>query len=120
MKAAYLERDGDVFVPDAVAQGGWGPTVGGQVVGGLLARAVEEQVRDAEMQPARLTVDIMRRVALEPMHVTAQAVRTGRRMSAVDATLSQGGEAVARASALFLRRRDLPRRTGTRSRSRQR
>ena len=108
MKAAYLERDGDAFVPDAVAQGGWGPTVGGQVVGGLLARAVEEQVRDAEMQPARLTVDIMRRVALEPMHVTAHAVRTGRRMSAVDATVSQGGEAVARASALFLRRSESP------------
>lgn len=101
---AYTKRDGDGFVPAPIAKGGWGPTVGGHVVGGLLARACEEAVDDPELQPARLTVDILRRVALEPVTVAAIVVRSGRRMRAMDATMTQDGELVARATTLYLRR----------------
>jgi acyl-CoA thioesterase len=104
----FLTHDRDWLVPHPVAQGGWGPTVGGQVVGGLLARAVDRHVTDPDMQPARLTVDIMRRVALRPLQVIATVVRTGKRMCAVDAELVQDNQVVARASALFLRRGEHP------------
>ncbi|OBH16954.1 thioesterase family protein [Mycolicibacter terrae] len=98
-----VRRDNDL-VPNAIAHGGWGPTLGGQVVGGLLARAIEQHVGGDDLQPARLTVEILRRVASAPLRVTAAVVRTGSRMRAVDAAMTQDGELVARASALYLRR----------------
>lgn len=104
----YFVADDDGFRPNEIAQGGWGPTLGGQVVGGLMARAIEAEVADPELSPVRLTVDILRKVATEPVRVEAQVVRTGGRMQAVDATLLQRGEVVARASSLFLRRGEQP------------
>jgi acyl-coenzyme A thioesterase PaaI-like protein len=104
----YLVSEKDTFVPNEIAQGGWGPTVGGQVVGGLLARAVEQKRADADLVPARFTVDILRRVATEPVRVHADVVRVGRRMQAIDATMIQHGEIVARASTLYLRRSEQP------------
>lgn len=107
----FFVADGDTFVPNDIAHGGWGPTLGGQVVGGLLARAVEQQRADPELIPARFTVDILRRVATAPVQVHADVVRTGRRMQALDARLMQGGELVARASTLLLKRSGQPRET---------
>lgn len=104
----FVVRRDDGFVPNPIAQGGWGPTLGGQVVGGLLARAVEQHVDEDDMQPARLTVEILRRVATEPLRVTASVVRAGSRMRAMDAAMTQDGELVARASALYLRRGPQP------------
>lgn len=102
-----VRRDNDL-VPNPIAHGGWGPTLGGQVVGGLLARAVEQHVPEYDLQPARLTVEILRRVATEPLRVTASVVRAGSRMRAIDAAMTQDGELVARASALYLRRGTQP------------
>ncbi|MBU9765151.1 thioesterase family protein [Mycobacterium sp. TNTM28] len=96
------------FVPNDIAHGGWGPTLGGQVVGGLLARAVEQLADDAALQPARFTVEILRRVASAPVRVTASVVRSGSRMQAIDAAMIQDGELVARGSALYLRRGTQP------------
>ena len=104
----FFTSDNDGFVPNQIAQGGWGPTLGGHVVGGLLARSVESKRADSDLVPARFTVDILRRVAAEPVEVRANVVRTGRRMQAIDATMTQGGELVARASTLFLRRSAQP------------
>lgn len=98
-----VRRDNDL-VPNAIAHGGWGPTLGGQVVGGLLARAIEHHVCDDDLQPARLTVEILRRVASAPLRVSASVVRAGSRMRAIDAAMTQDGELVARGSALYLRR----------------
>jgi hypothetical protein len=101
--APFFTRVGDALVPGEIAQGGWGPTLGGQVVGGLLARAVEARIDDPELIPVRLTVDILRRVATEPVQVSAEVVRVGKRMRALSATMTQHGEVVARASTLHLR-----------------
>ncbi|OMB98289.1 hypothetical protein A5733_07970 [Mycobacterium sp. NS-7484] len=98
----------DGFTPNKIAHGGWGPTLGGQVVGGLLARAVEQLVTDDDLQPARFTVEILRRVASAPVRVSASVVRTGARMQSVDAAMTQDGELVARGSALYLRRGTQP------------
>jgi len=104
----FTVRRDDGLVPNEIAQGGWGPTLGGQVIGGLLARGIEQHVTDDELVPARLTVDILRRVATAPVRVSADVVRTGRRMQSVDAAMTQDDEVVARASALYLRRSAQP------------
>jgi acyl-coenzyme A thioesterase PaaI-like protein len=106
--APFLRLDREIFSPQPIAQGGWGPTIGGQIVGGLLARSVEATSTDPDLHPARLTVDILRRVALRPLRVTASVLGTGRRMQAVDAEIIQDNQLVARASALFLRRGEQP------------
>jgi hypothetical protein len=43
---AFFTVDGDDFVPGPKAQGPWGSTINGQVVGGLLGWAVEREVTD--------------------------------------------------------------------------
>jgi hypothetical protein len=100
----FLSRSDEGFVPNEIAQGGWGPTLGGQVVGGLLARTIEQHVNDGELHPARFTVEILRRVATAPVQVESSVVRSGRRMRSLDAVMTQHGELVARATALYLRR----------------
>ncbi|BBZ05403.1 hypothetical protein MCHIJ_48400 [Mycolicibacterium chitae] len=104
----YFVADGDAFVPNAIAQGGWGPTLGGHVIGGLLARAIDAERADPELLPVRLTVDMLRRVATEPVRVRAEVVRVGSRMQAIDAAMIQHDEVVGRASALYLRRGEQP------------
>jgi acyl-CoA thioesterase len=70
----------------------------------LLGRAVEQEVDDVDLQPARLTVDLLRPVALQPLQMHSSVVRDGRRLRLVDAVMTQNDVIVARASALFLRR----------------
>ena len=106
--AAFFVRDGDDFVPTGIAQGPWGSTVSGNVVGGILAWAIERDAADHELQPARLTVDLLRPTTLEPLRVQTAVSRQGRRIRLVDAHLTQQGSVVARASALFLRRSEQP------------
>jgi hypothetical protein len=106
--AAFFVRDGDDFVPTWIAQGPWGSTVSGNVVGGILAWAIERDAADHELQPARLTVDLLRPTALEPLRVQTVVSRQGRRIRLVDAQLTQKDSVVARASALFLGRSEQP------------
>jgi hypothetical protein len=70
----------------------------------LLGRAVERDVDDADLQPARLTVDLLRPVALQPLQMHSTVMRDGRRLRLVDAVMTQNDVMVARASGLFLRR----------------
>jgi len=105
---AYFTVDGDFYVPTAMAQGPWGATMGGQVVGGLLGWGIEQSGVDPGLQPARLTVDLLRPVLLEPVQMQTAVQREGRRLKLVDGTVLQHGKTVARASALFLRRGDHP------------
>ncbi|WP_156687474.1 thioesterase family protein [Mycobacterium sp. Marseille-P9652] len=104
----YFTRDGSHFVPTAIARGGWGPSISGHVVGGLLGWALERAVEDPQLHPARLTVDLPRPTALEPLHVHTTVHHDRRRLRLVEGVVTQGGAAVARASALFLRRGPQP------------
>jgi hypothetical protein len=104
----YFLRDESRYVPTAVARGGWGPSMSGHVVGGILAWALEGTVDDPQLQPARLTVDLPAPAALEPFEVRTQVQHERRRLRLVEALLIQRGEPVARASALFLRRGPQP------------
>lgn len=104
--SCFFVTDGDGYVPTPLARGPWGPSLSGHYVGGLLGRAVEQESNDtdADLHPARLTVDLLRPVALSPLQVHSSVVRDGRRLRLVDAVMTQNGVMVARASALFLRR----------------
>ncbi len=104
----YFLRDESRYVPTAVARGGWGPSMSGHVVGGILAWALEGAIDDPQLQPARLTVDLPAPAALEPFEVRIQVQHERRRLRLVEALLIQRGEPVARASALFLRRGPQP------------
>ncbi|APA75490.1 thioesterase family protein [Mycobacterium avium subsp. hominissuis] len=104
----YFVRDGNDLVPTEIARGGWGPSLSGHVVGGLLAWAVEQAAPEAGLQPARLTVDLPRPTALEPLRVHTQVRHDRRRLRLVEAVISQNDAVVAQASALFLRRGPQP------------
>jgi hypothetical protein len=104
----FFVTDGTDYVPTRLAQGPWGPSLSGNYIGGLLGRAVEDGVDDPDLLPARLTVDLLRPVALEPLQVRWSVVREGRRLKLVDAEMTQHDVMVARASALFLRRGEHP------------
>jgi hypothetical protein len=105
---AFFTTDGDDLVPRPIARGPWGSTISGTYVGGLLGRATENAGGDPGLQPARLTVDLFRPAALEPLRVETSIERDGRRLRLVDAVMTQDGKVVARASALFLRRGEQP------------
>ncbi|MCV7054697.1 acyl-CoA thioesterase domain-containing protein [Mycolicibacterium gilvum] len=106
---AFFLPDGDAFAPIEWARGPWGKTISGNYVGGLLGHVVERDAGDADLQPARFTVDLCRPAGLaEPVRVETTVVREGRRLKLVDAVMTQAGTVVARASTLFLRRGEQP------------
>jgi hypothetical protein len=104
----YFQRDANTYVPNPIARGGWGPSISGHVVGGLLGWATESAVGDPEFQPARLTVDLPAPTALEPIEVQTRVQHERRRLRLVEAMLLQDGQIVARGSVLFLRRGQQP------------
>jgi hypothetical protein len=105
---AYFLSDGDAFVPTTFARGPWGETISGMVLGGLLGHVIDRDTGDPELQPARLTVDLLRPAGIAPLTARTTVVRQGRRLKLVEAELLQADTVVARASALLLRRGDQP------------
>jgi hypothetical protein len=105
---AYAVSDGDLLLPGPAAQGPWGPTISGHVVGGILARSLEQAGSGPGLVPARLTVDLLRPTAIAPLEVRTTVRRDGRRIRLVDAELVQNDVVVSRASAVFLRRGEHP------------
>jgi hypothetical protein len=107
MELSFFHRSGDALVPHDMARSSWSKNqMHGVAVSGALAQALERRVQAAgrgDLQPARLTVDLFRPATMEPCQVAAEVVREGQRIILVDAVLTQGGEPVARAGALFLK-----------------
>jgi Thioesterase-like superfamily len=108
LPTAYFVPDGDAFVPTALANGPWGATISGHVVGGLLGFVIDRDAADGDFQPARLTVDLLRPVAMVPLAARTEVIRNGRRLRLIQAELLQFDTVVARASALLLRHGDQP------------
>ena len=96
-----------MYQPESLAGDG-DQSFSGHVVGGLLAWAVERTVDDPQLHPARLSVDLPAPAALEPVEVHTRVQHERRRLRLVEAVMTQRGEPVARASALFLRRGPQP------------
>ena len=107
-QAPYFLRDESHFVPTEIARGGWGPSISGHVVGGLLGWAVERAVDDPQLQPARLTVDLPAPAALEPHRGAHQRAPRPTAVAARRGRSHPAWRPVARGSALFLRRGPQP------------
>lgn len=104
MPDAVFRRDGDRFIPTRLAASAWGESVlhGGPPCG-LLARAIELAAPAPGLHLARLTVDLFRAVPLAPLEVHTEAVRTGRRIVAMRASILAEGVEVSRAHGVLLR-----------------
>lgn len=107
MDLSLFTADGDSLVPTAIARSMWSDNqMHGVAISGALSRAIERCVADKgrdDLRPARMTVDLFRPATMDPCVVTTEVVREGKRICLVDALLTQGGERVARASAIFLK-----------------
>jgi hypothetical protein len=89
LPAALYEPDGSVLVPTALTRGPWNPLH--QHAGppsALLARAIEGAAGIEGGQIARIAVDVLRPVPLEPLEVRARVVRPGRRVELLEAVLA--------------------------------
>ncbi len=80
MSEAFFTVDGDSYLPSMMARGPWGAAMGGQIVGGLLGWGIEQSGVDPDLQPARLTVDLLRPALLEPVQIQTSVQREGRRI----------------------------------------
>ncbi len=109
---ALFRADGDVLVPQDIARSLWrADQMHGVATSGALGREVENAVLAAgrdDLRPARYTVDLFRAPSMGPCVLASEVVREGSRLMLVDATLSQDGAVVARASALFLKATENP------------
>ena len=124
MADAFFERNGDRYESSELTRGPWDP--GSQHAGppaALLGREVERLESDVPRQVGRITFEILRPVPIAPLRVEARVVRPGRSVELVEATLSDAGGEVLRASqrlAASRRRRRRARRADRRGRRRDR
>lgn len=108
MELAFFTSDdgGASLVATDLAVSSWGKDhLHGVAVSGALARALEQRLGQEgreELRPARYTVDLFRPADRRPLTFETDVVRTGNRLALLDVRAIQGGEPVARASALFL------------------
>lgn len=106
-KYALFRAEGDVLVPQDIARSLWrADQMHGVATSGALARELENTVAAAgrtDLRPARYTVDLFKAPSMGPCAMAATVVREGSRLMLVDATLTQDGAVVARASGLFLK-----------------
>ena len=75
----------------------------GRLLAGLAARAVELDFPDPAYRVTRLTLDMFRSPPMQPFTVATRVARDGRRVRALDVSITCGEVDVARASVLLLR-----------------
>lgn len=109
MAEALFETDGDGWWrPTEAARGPWSPhSLHGGPVAALLAREAQAAATPAAvapMQPARLTVELLRPVPLSRLSVRAEVIRAGRKVQWIDAEmLDADGQRLAAARLLRIR-----------------
>ncbi|MGH9117894.1 MAG: thioesterase family protein [Acidimicrobiales bacterium] len=107
--ALFVPADGGLFHPTELARGPWSElALHGGPVAALLARVAEAAgvaaSSSVQMQPVRLTVELLRPIPLAPMSATAAAVRTGRKVQWVEAECTTAdGTPLARARMVRIR-----------------
>jgi hypothetical protein len=102
--AFFAPTDGGLE-PHPDACGPWSDDMmHGRLLAGLAAWAVERDHGHDDFVPVRLTVDLYRSPAMATTTVDTRLVRGGGRVRAVDAFITVGGQDVARASTLWLKR----------------
>lgn len=105
---AIFERHGTRYVPTEAALGPWTEDA---LHGGpptmLLAYAIERFSADHPMFVVRMTVELLHGVGREPLSIRRRLLRPGRNVQIIEASLWSDGRAVARATALRIRRSDV-------------
>ena len=95
--------EADYFVPTSLAGSPWHPAMlHGGAPAGLLAYCLEQSVGNAALQPARLSLDLIRPVPSAPLQVVTRRIREGKRIVLEEGRLEAGGKTVAIATALFV------------------
>ena len=95
------------FLPTDGTRGPWSPdSLHGGPVAALVTGAAEghEVDRSNPMQVARLTLELLRPVPLEPLTLVPKVTRRGRKVQLVEVAVSAGVREVARATVLRVRR----------------
>ena len=104
MEAIY-HMEGDLFCAGSNAAGPWNPTMQhGSAPASLFVRGAELAPSKVPMRIARMTIDLLRPVPLEPLHLNTEIVREGSKIQVVAMRLLNGDREVARATALKVRR----------------
>jgi len=103
--SSFFLLDGERLVPTVLTRGPWSPIhQHGGPPSALMARAIEQAAGEPDsLHMTRFTIDFIRPVPIEPLTVSVERVRDGRRARGYAAVLSAGGQAVARANALVVR-----------------
>src|SRR5271165_3306802 len=105
---ALFFAEGERFVPTWLSQCPWSPDLQfGGAAAALLAESIESVPTLVPQRVARLTVDLMRPVPMQPVTVRSELVRQGKRISIVAASLFADEIEVARSTALRMRITDL-------------
>lgn len=109
MPDAFYLPDGDLLVPTKLTAGPWSPQAQhGGPLSAVVARAVEGCEPRAGWRLARVTVEILAPVPLEPLRASAALVRPGRSVEMLEGSVAvDGGREVLRARAWRLRTSDL-------------
>jgi len=108
MTDAIFTLEGERLVPTPDACGPWSPNhMHGGPVFGVMARAFEAALPDAELIPCRFTFDLSRAVPLAPLEVHTHIAQQSGRLCLMRASLRAGGEELVAASALWLRESDV-------------
>ncbi len=88
--AALFTPDGEAWVPTELSRGPWDPgALHGGAVAALMCRALERLAAPAPARLARLTVELLRPVPLEPLSLSTSTPRPGRKVSLVEAKLQR-------------------------------
>ena len=105
-QAVYELEAENVYRPTRHAGSPWSESMqhGGAIIG-LFAREIERASAETGMRVARLTVDLFKAVPMVTLVAETRFVREGRRIAAIESTLSplDSDAPVARASGLLLR-----------------
>jgi acyl-CoA thioesterase len=109
MAEALFDRDGERYVATELSLGPWAPdALHGGPVAALLATAIADMPEGEGMQVVRITLELLRPVPRAPLDLTARLLRPGKKVQLREASLSQGGKDVARATGLLIRIGDVP------------
>jgi hypothetical protein len=105
---AVFHREGDRFVPTELARGPWDPNAQhGGPCGALLAGLLEEHDLGPPAHVARMTIELMRPVPMQPIELRARTVRPGKKVQLVEGSVLSGDAEVVRATALRIRDADV-------------
>jgi Thioesterase-like superfamily len=106
---ALFERDGDRYVPTPLTRGPWDPrAMHGAAPSALFAHVCETHDPGSAGFVARITVELLRPVPLQPLTMQVRTIRPGRKVQWLEAALLDADEReVTRATVLRLRNTDV-------------